>query len=311
MSRAAQCLLGQIAGDNLGALVEFKAPAEIAKRFPKGPLTLVDGGVWNILAGQPTDDSEMALALARVMVAAGGWDETAVIDAYVRWRDSRPFDMGSTTRAALSALVARSAPQTGESQANGAMMRACPIGIAYAGRPDEAAAVARRDAALTHPHPVCQAANAAYAAAIAVGVAGGARQDMLDAARGAAVGDATVLGWLDDAEAGRVPADYTRQMGWVRIALTNAFATLASGAGMQDGVVATVRRGGDTDTNAAICGALIGAVGGRVPDQWRDAIRSCRPGPGTRKPRPQEYWPDDAEALAEALAGFSGAGAGR
>ena len=42
---------------------------------------------------------------------------------------------------------------------------------------------------------------------------------------------------------------------------------------------ATVRRGGDTDTNAAIAGALLGAVHGRdaVPLQWRQMVLSCRP----------------------------------
>lgn len=69
----------------------------------------------------------------------------------------------------------------------------------------------------------------------------------------------------------------------------------------------TVSRGGDTDTNAAICGALLGAHQGReaIPRQWRNAVLSCRPvaAPGILHPRPQEYWPDDALDLAEALPG--------
>ena len=44
----------------------------------------------------------------------------------------------------------------------------------------------------------------------------------------------------------------------------------------------TVMRGGDTDTNAAIAGALLGAVYGRnaLPRQWIEKILSCRPSEG-------------------------------
>jgi hypothetical protein len=67
-------------------------------------------------------------------------------------------------------------------------------------------------------------------------------------------------------------------------------------------------RGGDTDTNAAICGAILGAVHGRdaVPDQWVDSLLNCRPAagqPNVRHPRPECFWPVDALELAERLVG--------
>ena len=48
---------------------------------------------------------------------------------------------------------------------------------------------------------------------------------------------------------------------------------------MEEGVILTVLGGGDTDTNAAIAGALLGAVYGReqVPAQWQQVLRDCRP----------------------------------
>jgi len=65
-------------------------------------------------------------------------------------------------------------------------------------------------------------------------------------------------------------------------------------------------RGGDTDTNAAICGALLGAVYGRasVPAQWVEALQNCRPragAPGVFLPRPECFWPVDVLGLAERL----------
>jgi ADP-ribosylglycohydrolase len=94
--------------------------------------------------------------------------------------------------------------------------------------------------------------------------------------------------------------------GWVKIALQNAFFELLHAESLEAGVVATVRRGGDTDTNAAIAGALLGAVHGReaVPLQWRSMVLSCRPlAPRARRPRPQPYWPVDVLQLAEGLLG--------
>ena len=102
------------------------------------------------------------------------------------------------------------------------------------------------------------------------------------------------------------PDDYMHQQGWVLIALQNAFYHLMHARGAVDGVVQTVRSGGDTDTNGAICGALLGAVYGLEawPEQWRAMILSCRPMHGvtpTRQPRPAALWPADALQLAERL----------
>ena len=72
LSRAQGCLLGQLAGDALGSLVEFKSPEEIRRTYPDGVRELADGGTWNTIAGQPTDDSEMALLLARMLAERGG-----------------------------------------------------------------------------------------------------------------------------------------------------------------------------------------------------------------------------------------------
>jgi ADP-ribosyl-[dinitrogen reductase] hydrolase len=95
------------------------------------------------------------------------------------------------------------------------------------------------------------------------------------------------------------------QQGWVLIAFQNAFRHLAIGTPIEDALI-EVSKGGDTDTNAAICGALLGAVQGRaaIPVRWSMAVLACRPfGESARQPRPARYWPDDVPLLAEALLG--------
>jgi len=293
LERAQGCLLGQVIGDSLGSLVELKSAAEIARLYPEGVRNLADGGVYHTIAGQPTDDSEMALALARKIVELRGFQPNAVLDAYREWLTTRPVDIGSTTERGLLGL------HTTESESNGSLMRVAPIGVWAAGDPARAAQAARADSALTHPNPACVEACAAYAAAIAAGVAGADREAMRAAALANSSGAARAA-----LERGAPPADYFGRMGWVLVSLQNAFFHLRK-SDFEESIVGTVAAGGDTDTNAAVCGALLGAALGRqaIPSRWILPVLACRAtvDAGAPRPRPAAYWPDDVLELAEAL----------
>jgi ADP-ribosylglycohydrolase/fructose-1,6-bisphosphatase/inositol monophosphatase family enzyme len=318
LSRAQGCLLGQLAGDSLGGLVEFRSAASILLEYPAGVRHMTDGGHWGILAGQPTDDSEMALMLARSIVQTKAYDPAAALDAYLHWYGSPPFDIGSTTSAALRGarhgktsqerLKGAKQHANTSSQANGSLMRISPLGIFGAGNPAAAADWARADSSLTHPHQVCQDACAVFVAAIAKAIAAGCSaqdcyQAALDEAKRFSVASPVAEALREAAE--RPPNDYQTHQGWVLIALQNAFYQLLHAPTLEEGVVRTVMAGGDTDTNAAIAGALLGAVHGReaIPPQWLRGILSCRPLPesGSLHPRPIEFWPVDALRLAENL----------
>ncbi len=301
LARAQGALLGQVAGDSLGALVEFATAAEVARNHPAGPSELADGGVFGTLAGQPTDDSEMALSLARAILARGAYDATAAFEAYRAWHRSGPFDIGSTTRAALAGYL------MGDSQANGSLMRAIPLALlAHRWSAERAAELGREDSALTHPNPVCRDSVGAFVVAAACAIRTGERaaayHAALDWARSAGA-VAPVVETLERAASAPPVCDGESQ-GWVLVALRNAFFELLHAEGLEAGVVRTVRRGGDTDTNAAITGALLGAALGRaaVPRQWQGAVLSCRAHQDRAKhPRPPEYWPIDVYELAERL----------
>src|SRR5437764_8859560 len=91
----------------------------------------------------------------------------------------------------------------------------------------------------------------------------------------------------------RRPTSITK--GHVLIALQNALYQALHAATVEDGVVATVSAGGDTDTNAAIAGALLGALHGAraAPAQWQRMVLTCRPrhgAPGVQQPRPPVFW---------------------
>jgi ADP-ribosylglycohydrolase len=156
---------------------------------------------------------------------------------------------------------------------------------------------------------VCLQANALFAAAIAHAIQTGCRPETLYT---------SILFWAHEWNVEPAlfhaveravhapPDDYVSQMGWVLIAFQNALWQLLHAPSLEEGVSDTVMRGGDTDTNAAICGALLGAVHGRgaVPAQWQDCLLNCRPEAGrsgVQRPRPECFWPVDALELAGRL----------
>jgi ADP-ribosylglycohydrolase len=248
----------------------------------------------------------MALMLARSLIQVGVYNPDSAFEAYKYWLNSDPFDIGGTISGALTGHL------NYESQANGALMRVSPLGIFGANHSlDQTAEWARQDAALTHPHPVCRQINSLYAIAIAHAIRTGASpqevySNILKWA-GNMQTDASILNVIRVAS-DSPPEDYTHHQGWVLIAFHNALYQLLHAETLEAAVADTVMRGGDTDTNAAICGALLGAVDGRdsIPGQWSQSVLACRPmagQPNVHRPRPECFWPVDAMILAERLLG--------
>src|SRR5271166_4621040 len=228
--RALGCMLGMVIGDSLGSQVRFRDAASIGAAYPDGVRDLADSPVWQTLAGQPTGVSEPGVALARSLLRAGRYDPEHAAAAYGHRYSSGPFDIGRTTalafRAAASAHVdkARAARHAADrsSQGNSSLLRTAPIGV-WAANPNEAALAANEDSALSHPHPVCRSACAAFAAAISAALAGGDRDGMMETAmrvtRNAGSEAAPVMHALRQAAAGVAPADFQHQMSRVLIAL--------------------------------------------------------------------------------------------
>jgi len=304
LSRAQGCLLGQLSGDSLGSLVEFQTPETIAQFYPDGVRELANGGVHATLAGQPTDDSEMALLLARSLVKLRRYDPAMVKKEYESWLGSDPFDLGSTIASSLRSRV------NPDSQANGALMRISPLGIFGAGLDlKKVAGWARADAAITHVHPVCQQVNALFVMAIATAIDKSLTPEVLFEQIGSWAKEMAVEKAIMDVitqARNEPPTDFMHHQGWVLIAFQNALYQLEHAGDLASGVIDTVGRGGDTDTNAAICGALLGAVYGveQIPEQWKVSVLSCRPNAkdkAVKQPRPEVFWPVDALELAEGL----------
>ncbi|KMV14839.1 hypothetical protein ACT17_28305 [Mycolicibacterium conceptionense] len=280
--RVAGALIGAAAGDALGAPYEFTHPAPDAVIEPKG------GGAFGWEPGEWTDDTDLTCVVAQGLLdgdpfTAGGLDAT--VDGFRDWLASGPKDVGRQTKLAIlhgggtadSMIRFVESRADGNSGGNGSLMRTAPVALRYLNTEEAVVAGARRVSALTHPDAdaglPCEMWSYAIRHAILYGDFTGPRR-FLDSHTG---GDDrqrwTAL--LDEAETGE-PRDDFRNNGWVVHALQTAWWAIATtpGEGEQHLTAALercVRAGGDTDTTAAIAGALLGARWGAsaVPDAWR------------------------------------------
>lgn len=321
LNRARGALLGQAIGDALGTTVEFEPAEQIKKRYPKGVRDLVGGGPFGLLPGQITDDTELALALARSLVEQGRYEDDAVAAAYIQWYQSGPFDVGGTTARAFGSALSRGtgiaeqmrARASQESQANGSLMRQSPLGVfGWKLNAEKLAELSCRDSKLSHPHETCQEACVAFTYAIALAVRTGAgpaevyREALEFMQSRPAASRSGVLNAMTNAK-DHAPKDFYRQMGWVLTALQNAFFQLRHSPSVEEALVQTVAQGGDTDTNACIAGALVGAVRGEsdFPARWIHTLLACK------SPRPPAYSCHDLLELADTLAKLGAAASER
>jgi ADP-ribosyl-[dinitrogen reductase] hydrolase len=272
-------LVGKAVGDALGATVEFMSRVEIRERY--GVHREIVGGGWLKLApGEVTDDTQMALCIARSIARQDRFDPADVSGRFLDWYHSNPPDIGNTTRRSLEYLAAglrwdeaglRTHHELRPRDAsNGSLMRCAPVAL-YARR--DAAANARHSAdssRITHANPIaidaCVAFNAAVAALLDDPAA-----DFLGAALETA-STAEVRAALY--EAPHADPEQLDAGGHVISTLRAACWAVSAHADFEEAVVAAVNLGQDADTTGAVAGALAGARWGigAVPTRWRKAL---------------------------------------
>lgn len=271
--------LGVLCGDAAGAVLEFSGNSPITEELADAALRMPGGGVLNVAPGQITDDGELTLALAQVLFESNAFPLEQVATAYSRWYQSNPFDIGMTCRTAFkpdprsddyknraTTMMNRSVNASLQSEANGALMRAAPIAIWGAVRHFsmfQIANYARLDSLLSHPSQVCQDANAIYCIALSEILKG--NRNPFNAIKkyiNMYHIHPTVLKWLDDADT-LTSLDTVNagiNIGHAKHAFTMAmYFVKHKMIGYANGIRQVLMQGGDTDTNAAICGAILGA----------------------------------------------------
>jgi poly(ADP-ribose) glycohydrolase ARH3 len=279
-------LLGQALGDALGFVVEAQPPG-VARVYVEGWLRCGRAGEWSHPQhpfGQYSDDTQLARELLRSFLDSGRWDPARFAANLAElFRDGRDVGAGRGTRSAALRLLmgvrwsesGTPAPYAG----NGAAMRAAQLGLLL---PDRATMchAALEQARITHLDPRCGAGAAVVARAAALATGPIERRAFLeDLAECAEPEDRSVSDavrglerWmsLSPVEAARHvhrsgldPAHMKRWQGISAFVtpsvLWSLYAFLRSPDDYWETICTAIGVGGDTDTMAAIAGAISGA----------------------------------------------------
>lgn len=273
-------LIGAACGDALGATLEFESRAGIAQRYPDGFREMIGGGWLHLAPGETTDDTAMMLAIGRACTAEG-IDLDQVAANFVAWMRTMPKDIGTQTRAALTRLAnGQRWHEAGEAlhresergvAGNGSVMRCAPVALRFRSDRARMARAALDTSRITHADPRATWGTVAICQAIAHLLDGGAVAGVLEAAASGIEDDDVVAAVV---AAATLPYADVRSGGFVLDTVTAALWALVHEESAENVIVRAVMMGKDTDTTAAVAGALAGAAYGidAIPERWRAII---------------------------------------
>jgi len=284
VSRARGSLLGLVAGNQLGVPTEHMGtPDAIRKAFPNG---VVD------LAPPPKnspydDDAAMALLLGESLLASKGFDANDVARRWVKWMKVDGRGIGITTKRALTLIDRGKEPfeagrlanqeNPGRSAGNGSVMRCIPVALRYHDDPDRLIRVSTQQAAITHADERCTWGAAAVNLAARELLHGNIY--FVDEVMHR-IGDRAprvlreAIHRVPRERESDLPIARAGEAGYVVHCVEIAFWFVTHDRSLEEALIALAQAGGDTDTNAAVAGALLGARYGDIalPPRWIDKI---------------------------------------
>lgn len=293
IDRVAGTMLGLACGDALGAGYEFQP------RVPyTDPIEMNGGGDFGWAPGEWTDDTAMAMCIAKV--AAQGLDlrsaeaQDQIAQAWLDWsadatdvgiQTSHVFRYARSegTAAALLMAAQNVHEESGRSAGNGSLMRTAPVALAYLDDVAGLVEAARAISLLTHFEEDAGDACVLWCLAIRHAILHGEFAPMSEFL----IQLPEVRRQLWAARIAEAEAKQSHQFpnnGWVVTAFQAAWSAIVQSGTPADmpalrlfpaqhfhiALERAVRCGGDTDTVAAIAGSLLGARWGStaVPSTW-------------------------------------------
>ncbi|MCD6419331.1 MAG: ADP-ribosylglycohydrolase family protein [Synergistetes bacterium] len=274
--------MGLAIGDALGMPFEGKERKYIQGKWD-GVSFLSRKG---LLPGEWTDDTEMALIHAESLIKCGKVDVEDLSLRFVRWLESGKAvtqGIGKTTREAIlrmrNGVPPQEAGRKGKWAAgNGGAMRIAPIGLFYCNRRDVLLDEVRVAVSMTHNNEDAIRGALAIAYVIAE-VASGRTPVMEDIV--SFIGECNVsssLGKVDELLLQQeYPYDELRNSAYVVDSVPlSVYCFLKHADDFESALRCAIFWGGDTDTSAAMVGAMSGAHVGMcgIPDVWIKGLRN-------------------------------------
>ena len=277
-------MLGLVAGNQLGVPTEHLGSAEaIRKAFPNG---LRD------LAPPPKnspydDDAAMTLLLGESLLASKGFDAADVARRWVKWMKVDGRGIGTTTKRALTLVDRGKEPfeagrlanqeNPGRSAGNGSVMRCIPVALRYHDEIDRLIRVSTQQAAITHSDERCTWGAAAVNLAARELLHGNIYfiDEVLHK-----IGDRAprvlrdAIHRVPRESESDLPIGVVGEAGYVVHCVEIAFWFVTHDRTLEEALIYLAQAGGDTDTNAAVAGALLGARYGEtaLPPRWMEQL---------------------------------------
>ena len=282
------CLTGMAVGDALGLPYEGLSPRRARRLFPD-----VDRYHFLVGRGMFSDDTEHACITGQALLPAGGDPRRFARSLAWRlrwWLVGCPPAIGlATLKACLKLWLGFGPNRSGVwSAGNGPCMRAPILGVAFENRPDLMTEFVRRCTRITHTDPKAEQAALAIAWAANLSEMGMTRPrevaELLTMELGESAGElaALIRRAAASAEAGQATESFAAELKLGRGVTGYALhcvpvviqAWLRHPEDYVAAVCAIIRCGGDTDTNAAVLGGIVGARVGieGIPQRWRDGL---------------------------------------
>ncbi len=292
--RFSGCILGLAIGDALGMPFEGWSPASIKRLWkesvaPTGSLkTFLPSPSRGLGPGQYTDDTLMALCHTRSLIERGGVDPEDIARKFVEWYDSGNLrGIGGTTAYAIRRLKKgynwQESGATGEYAAgNGGAMRIAPVGLFYHNDLTALKEAVRKAVIITHNNTEAVAGALAVAYLVARSIReelnpGTAIQDVSDFIGPCKVRE-NLLKAKELLNSNATPAEATRILGTsgyvVETVASAVVCFLYSPNDFYNTVVNAVEGGADSDTTAAVAGAISGSYNGTkgIPEDWLKGV---------------------------------------
>lgn len=288
-------MFGLAVGNLLGLPVEGHWYSDIERRYPDGVRNIDPHEKFRMM----DDDLAQAVALGEALAFNSDLMH-GFAERMIEWYEMNARGCGHTTARVIREFMAGVPPPDAARNVfialdgiapNGAVMRCAPVAIASLDNPRSLVRRSAISSVVTHFAPICQWSCILVNAVIALHCQG-IRPDL------AAIYDAVLRDGMPDllaqSRSDRIPSDVfaaiaagtnlpdsiewlcvnQRMIGHTLLATQVGLWAAETSLGFEDALVEVVSCGGDTDTNGAVAGAVLGARYGKsaIPTRWLECV---------------------------------------